>query len=74
MTALARFRSPIGTLGVEVSESGVCGVRFGTAERARPAIGARSQDNLEMALEALRDYFAGRPPRQIQDGGRHPSP
>jgi len=63
MTALARFRSPVGPLTVEASDAGVCGIRFGGAERPRPPITARTRENLEGALAALRDYFDGRPPR-----------
>lgn len=62
MTALARFRSPVGTLTVEASEAGVCAVRFGGGERARPPIGALAHGHVEAALRALTDYFAGRRP------------
>jgi len=62
MTALARFRSPVGTLTVEASDRGVCGIRFGGHERPRPPITALTRDNLEAALRALSDYFAGKPP------------
>ncbi len=62
MTALARFRSPVGTLAVEASEAGVCAVRFGGGERARPPIGALAHGHVEAALRALEDYFAGRRP------------
>jgi methylated-DNA-[protein]-cysteine S-methyltransferase len=62
MTALARFRSPVGTLTVEASDAGVCGIRFGGGERPRPPISGRTRENLEGALRALGDYFAGRPP------------
>jgi methylated-DNA-[protein]-cysteine S-methyltransferase len=63
LTALARFRSPVGTVLVEASDQGVCGVRFGGGERGRPPITARTRENLEAGLQALRDYFAGLPPR-----------
>jgi methylated-DNA-[protein]-cysteine S-methyltransferase len=63
MTALAKFRSPVGTLTVEASDEGVCGIRFGGGERPRPPITARTRENLEAALRALSDYFGGRPPR-----------
>ncbi len=62
MTAVAKFRSPVGLLTVEASDRGVCGIRFGGGERPRPPITARTRDNLEGALRALADYFAGRPP------------
>lgn len=63
MTALARFRSPVGPLLVEASDEGVCGVRFGGGERPRPPISALTRHHLEAALEALEAYFAGREPR-----------
>lgn len=63
MTALARFRSPIGTLLVEASDDGVCGIRFGGAERSRPPISAMTRHHLEAALAALGDYFQGQEPR-----------
>lgn len=63
MTALAKFRSPIGVLTVEASDDGVCGLRFGGGERNRPPIGERTRHNLEAAIQALGDYFAGRAPR-----------
>ncbi|HYQ81928.1 MAG TPA: methylated-DNA--[protein]-cysteine S-methyltransferase [Anaeromyxobacteraceae bacterium] len=62
MTALARFRSPVGTLSVEATDAGVCAVRFGGGERARPPISALAQGHVEAALRALADYFAGRRP------------
>ena len=62
MTALARFRSPVGTLTVEASEAGVCAVRFGGGQRTRPPIGALAHGHVEAALRALADYFAGRRP------------
>jgi len=63
MTALARFRSPVGTLLVEASDEGVCGIRFGGGERARPPISAMTRHHLEAALAALADYFDGKVPR-----------
>jgi len=71
MTALARYRSPIGVLTVEANDAGVCGIRFGGGERARPPISARTRENLESGMRALRDYFAGRraaPPPLDLDG------
>ncbi len=62
MTALARFRSPVGPLTVEATDAGVCAVRFGGGERARPPISALAQGHVEAALRALSDYFAGRRP------------
>jgi len=63
MTALARFRSPVGMLTVEASDAGVVGIRFGPGERPRPPITSRTRENLEAGIQALRDYFDGRPPR-----------
>ena len=63
MTAVAKFRSPVGMLTVEASDAGVCGIRFGGGERPRPPITARTRENLEGAIRALADYFEGRPPR-----------
>ncbi len=63
MTALARYRSPVGTLSVEATDDGVCSVRFGGQDGVRPPISKRTRDNLEAGLAALADYFAGKPPR-----------
>ena len=62
MTALARFRSPVGTLSVEATDAGVCSIRFGGMGGARPPIGRQTRQNLEAALQSLADYFAGRVP------------
>jgi methylated-DNA-[protein]-cysteine S-methyltransferase len=62
VTALARFRSPVGPLTVEATEAGVCAVRFVGGERARPPISALAQGHVEAALRALQDYFSGRRP------------
>ncbi len=62
MTALARFRSPVGTLSVEATDGGVCSIRFDGREKARPPITQKTRQNLEAALQALAEYFAGRPP------------
>ena len=62
MTALARFRSPVGTLSVEATDDGVCSIRFGGRGGARPPISKRTRENLEAGLKALADYFAGHPP------------
>ena len=63
MTALLRFRSPVGTLTVEAGEGGVFGVCFGERGAPRPGVSLRTRSHLEAAEQALRDYFAGRPPR-----------
>ncbi|MEI7704004.1 MAG: methylated-DNA--[protein]-cysteine S-methyltransferase [Deltaproteobacteria bacterium] len=62
MTALARIRSPVGTLSVEATDDGVCSIRFGGRDGVRPPISRRTRENLEAGLQALADYFAGRPP------------
>jgi methylated-DNA-[protein]-cysteine S-methyltransferase len=70
MTALAHFRSPVGTLTLEASDEGLCGLSFSGAAhglaggaRARPPISALTRQHLDAALAALADYFDGRPPR-----------
>jgi methylated-DNA-[protein]-cysteine S-methyltransferase len=63
MTALARFRSPLGPLSIEVTDAGVCGLLLDPAGvRARPAVTARSREHVDATLAALADYFAGREP------------
>ena len=62
MTALARFKSPVGTLSVEATDDGVCSVRFGGRDGARPPISKKTRHNLEAGLQALADYFSGHPP------------
>jgi len=63
MTALAHLRSPVGTIALEASDEGLCGIEFGGGARARPPISALTRHHLEAALDALREYFAGRAPR-----------
>jgi methylated-DNA-[protein]-cysteine S-methyltransferase len=62
MTALARFRSPLGTLAVEVTDAGLCGIAQGEGARPRAPVTAASRAHLEAALAALDAYFAGAPP------------
>jgi len=62
MTALARFRSPVGTLSVEATDAGICSIRFGGRDGARPPISRKTRHNLEAALQALADYFSGHAP------------
>jgi methylated-DNA-[protein]-cysteine S-methyltransferase len=63
VTARLRFRSPIGLLSVEASEAGVFGLSFGDRGPASAGLSARTRAHLDAAEQALRDYFAGRPPR-----------
>jgi methylated-DNA-[protein]-cysteine S-methyltransferase len=63
MTARLRFRSPIGPLTVEAGDDGVFGISFGERGGSRAGVSARARAHLEAAEEALRTYFAGRPPR-----------
>jgi methylated-DNA-[protein]-cysteine S-methyltransferase len=62
MTALARFKSPVGTVSVEATDDGVCSVRFGGRDGVRPPISEKTRHNLEAGLQALADYFSGHPP------------
>jgi methylated-DNA-[protein]-cysteine S-methyltransferase len=64
MTALARFRSPVGTLDVEVTDAGVCGVTVSAPARSRPRapVTAASRAHLDAALAWLAEYFAGKVP------------
>jgi methylated-DNA-[protein]-cysteine S-methyltransferase len=59
MTALARYRSPVGTLSVEATDDGVCSIAFGGRHGVRPPISKQTRHNLEAALQALADYFSG---------------
>lgn len=63
MTALVHFKSPVGPISVEATEEGICAVQFGGGAKARAPIGGAAQAHVEAALQALRDYFAGTPPR-----------
>ncbi|HZZ84280.1 MAG TPA: methylated-DNA--[protein]-cysteine S-methyltransferase [Anaeromyxobacteraceae bacterium] len=63
MTALARYRSPLGPLAVEASDEGVCALLLGACAPARPPVSALTRRHVEGALAALDDYFAGRAPR-----------
>ncbi len=62
MTALARFKSPVGTLSVEATDDGICSIRFGGRDGARPPISRKTRHNLEAGLQSLADYFSGHPP------------
>jgi methylated-DNA-[protein]-cysteine S-methyltransferase len=63
MTARVRHRSPLGVLAVEATDDGIFGVSFGDRGPARPGVSARARAHLDVAVEALDAYFAGRPPR-----------
>jgi methylated-DNA-[protein]-cysteine S-methyltransferase len=63
MTARARFRSPVGTLTLEVDEAGLRALRFGAQGAPRPPRSAAEDSHLEATRRALKEYFAGRPPR-----------
>ena len=62
MTARARFRSPIGTLTLEVDEAGLRALRFGAQGAPRPPRSAAEDAHLEATRRALKEYFAGRSP------------
>ncbi len=63
MSAHLRYRSPVGLVSVEAGDRGVFGLAFGDRGPSRPGPSARARAHLEAAEEALRDYFAGRPPK-----------
>ncbi len=63
MTARLRLRSPVGLLSLEAIDEGLLGVSFGDRGPSRPGPSASARAHLEAAEQALRDYFAGRPPR-----------
>jgi len=63
VTALAHFKSPVGSLTLEATDEGLCSLQFAGGARGRPPIGARAQEHVAAALQALDDYFAGKAPR-----------
>src|SRR5512133_2668481 len=63
MTARARYRSRVGTLTLEVDEAGLRALRFGAQGAPRPPRSAAEDAHLEATRRALKEYFAGRPPR-----------
>ena len=63
MAARARYRSPVGTLTIEVDEAGLRALTFGARGTPRPPRSAAEDAHLEAARRALREYFAGKPPR-----------
>jgi len=63
VSARLRFRSPVGPLTIEAGDAGVYGVAFGERGPSRAGVSASARAHLDAAEEALRQYFAGRPPR-----------
>jgi methylated-DNA-[protein]-cysteine S-methyltransferase len=62
MAARARYRSPVGTLTLEVDEAGLCALRFGAQGAPRPPRSAAEDAHLETTRRALKAYFAGKAP------------
>ena len=62
MAARARYRSPVGTLTLEVDDGGLRAIRFGAQGAPRPPRSAAEDAHLEATRAALRSYFAGRAP------------
>jgi methylated-DNA-[protein]-cysteine S-methyltransferase len=62
MTAIARFRSPLGPLAVEVTDEGLCGIAPAAGRRTRPSVTHASRAHLEAAVAALAAYFRGEAP------------
>jgi len=63
MTARARYRSPVGTLTLEVEDTGLRSLRFGAQGTPRPPVTSAEDTVLEATRRALREYFAGKAPR-----------
>ncbi len=62
MTARARYRSPIGTLTLEVEDAGLRAIRFGAQGTPRPPVSAAEDRHLAATRAALKAYFAGKAP------------
>lgn len=62
MAARARYRSPVGTLTIEVGDGGLRAVRFGAQGTLRPPVSAAEDAHLEATRKALKAYFAGKTP------------
>jgi methylated-DNA-[protein]-cysteine S-methyltransferase len=62
VTARARYRSPVGTLTLEVGDAGLRSIRFGAQGATRPPVTSAENDHLEATRRALKEYFAGRAP------------
>jgi methylated-DNA-[protein]-cysteine S-methyltransferase len=63
MAARARYRSPVGTLTFEVGDEGLRSLRFGADGALRPPVTSAEDHNLDATRRALKEYFAGKPPR-----------
>ncbi|HSM91577.1 MAG TPA: methylated-DNA--[protein]-cysteine S-methyltransferase [Anaeromyxobacteraceae bacterium] len=63
MTARTRYRSPVGTLTIEVGDEGLIGLRFGAQGTPKTPVSSAENDHLEAVRRALKEYFAGRVPR-----------
>ena len=63
MAARARYRSPVGTLTFEVGDEGLRSLRFGAEGALRPPVTSAEDHHLEATRRALKEYFAGKPPR-----------
>jgi len=62
MTARARYRSPVGTLTIEVDDGGLRAIHFGAKGSPRPPVSAAEDRHLDATRAALKAYFAGRAP------------
>jgi methylated-DNA-[protein]-cysteine S-methyltransferase len=63
VAARARYRSPVGTLTFEVGEEGLRSLQFGAQGAPRPPVTSAENEHLEATRRALKDYFAGKPPK-----------
>jgi len=63
MTCRVRYRSPVGVLSLEAEAQGMSGLSFLDRGPPRPGMSGQARAHLDLAVEALETYFAGRPPR-----------
>jgi methylated-DNA-[protein]-cysteine S-methyltransferase len=63
VAARARYRSPVGTLTFEVGEEGLRSLQFGAQGAPRPPVTSAENEHLEATRRALKEYFAGKPPK-----------
>jgi len=63
VAARARYRSAVGTLTFEVGDEGLRSLRFGAEGALRPPVTSAENEHLEATRRALKEYFAGKPPR-----------